>query len=244
MSGGGGGISAEDRAYQDERDKIAQENFERQQELAEEQFAYSQDQAALAEQKEVERTAKISGATRRVDAAFDNSERTALYDRIGEASFDLNKQALDQTREDSSNNLRFSLARAGLAGGSVDVDRNEEIVDRFNKGLLLARNTATSAENSAKSTDNNIRNSLLSAASSGNYDGSELVRGASNALATVESKPAAVAPQFDNGDYFADALAGIGNAAAGYFGGTSQQQQQTYGNSAGSSNSSYYGSVS
>jgi hypothetical protein len=243
MSGGGGGISAEDRAYQRERDRIAQENFEKQQELAEQQFAYSQEQADLANQKEEDRTARISGATERVNRTFDNTVRQGLYDRIGDASFELNKQALDQTREDSANNLRFSLARAGLAGGSVDVDRNKEVVDRFNKGLLLSRNTATNAKNNAKSTDNQIRNSLLGAASSGNYDGSELVRGAGSALSAVESTPASVAPVFDQGDYFSDALAGIGSAAAGYFGGRTQGQSNQN-NQRSNSNGAYFGSVS
>lgn len=245
MSGGGGGISAQDRAEQRERDRIAQENFERQQALAEQQFEYQQEQALLAEEKEAARTEKIKAATEGVNRAFDNSGRRALYDRIEDASFDLNKQALDQTRDDSANNLRFSLARAGLAGGSVDVDRNREIVDRFNKGLLLSRNTATNAKNAAKSTDNNIRNSLLNAASSGNFDSSELVSGARSALSAVESTPAAVAPQFDRGDYFSDALAGIGNAAAGYFGSRAPQGRNFQpGNSAGSPNSNYFGTVS
>ena len=69
------------------------------------------------------------------------------------------------TEADRAN--RFALARAGLLGGSADVESVGDINDRTNKGLLRAQGIADDSAASLKTRDENTRQSLLSLANQG-----------------------------------------------------------------------------
>lgn len=90
------------------------------------------------------------------------AERERLYGTVGR---DAEARLLDNLGEDrtrAERDVRFQLARQGLAGGSVDIDQGREILDKFQRGSLEARNVGTGAANSARSADERTRVNLIS----------------------------------------------------------------------------------
>lgn len=87
--------------------------------------------------------------------------RETLYTKIGKdftnnALTDLNKDYDAAAREQ-----RFTLARAGLSGGSRDIDSNRELTDLHKQGILRATNMGTQATNNARSNDDKVRSDLI-----------------------------------------------------------------------------------
>ncbi len=242
MGSGGGGISRED---QEAANQQAQHNFELSHGLSEAQFLWQQEQAALAQARENERRANIQESTNRINSAFE--EREPIFERLENATFDLNKDSLDDSKTAGSTDLTYGLARAGLSGGQVDIHKNEEINDRYNDGLILARNNAIGAGNSARANDASIKNNLLAAASTGNFNGQQLLDSSRGSLRAINNTPAAVAPDLQGNTFFADIANSLGglsydlaraNNNGARFGGSINH---TPTNNRASSN--YYGSV-
>jgi len=95
------------------------------------------------------------------------SDREKLYSTIGSdatnnALLDLNKDRAITERE-----LNFMLARAGLSGGSRDVDVNKDILDTYQQGVLKATNSGLSTANNARSADDTTRVNLINSIRSG-----------------------------------------------------------------------------
>lgn len=233
--GGGGGISAQEQALIDQQNRDNERRFQESQALAREQFDFQREQVDLAQAREFERQGRIAGATNQINGVF--AGRSGLYDQLEDATFDINRDRLVEGRDDSRRGLKFGLARAGLGGSSVDVDRNEQLQDRFNQGLVDARNTAQTAGNNAKAADAQIQGSLVSAASTGNFSGSDLLNSASGALASTANTAPVIVPQFANDTYFSDIVNGLGNVAFQLGGAFPQQGQRSSGSSRGSSSS-------
>lgn len=95
------------------------------------------------------------------------SDRNALYRDQQQAVTELNQRDVQRQFEDAERQNRFGLARAGLAGGSVDVDSNAEI-DRINsEGLMKAVGIGQAAASDLRSQDERTRQNLISMAQSG-----------------------------------------------------------------------------
>ncbi|WP_433897398.1 hypothetical protein [Stenotrophomonas geniculata] len=123
--------------------------------------------ADVAARMEMERQERIREAQGRINQVFDNPRRardiadfvSATRSKLME---DLNRQNTDATRE-----LKFSLARGGLSGGSVNVDQNRRLTDEYNRGLINVEGRAQGAGAQLEAADQDARARLIQLATSG-----------------------------------------------------------------------------
>jgi hypothetical protein len=99
-------------------------------------------------------------------------ERLKLYDKAGadaktKAMIDLDKEHAITGRETS-----FDIARAGLTGGSRDIDSNREVLDTYQQGVLKAGTMADQVKNSMRSADDKTRVGLIDSIRTGLDQGS------------------------------------------------------------------------
>ena len=95
------------------------------------------------------------------------SPRNQLYDEQKSAVDDINKRDIDKQFAIAERGNRFGLARAGLMGGSADVDSNAMLQDRTNDGLIRAGGLGDAAAAELKAADERSRQGLISLAQSG-----------------------------------------------------------------------------
>jgi hypothetical protein len=93
--------------------------------------------------------------------------REQMYSSHRDAVYDLNKQDAERQFEDATRQTKFGLARSGLAGGSVDIDDNAELIRRRNEGLMRATGIADEAAANLKLADERTRANLVATAQSG-----------------------------------------------------------------------------
>lgn len=93
--------------------------------------------------------------------------REAMYSDQKAAVYDLNKREVDRQAAEAERMNRFGLARAGLAGGSVNVDSVADLDRRTNEGLMRAGGIADQAAADLKTQDERTRSSLIGLAQSG-----------------------------------------------------------------------------
>ncbi|MDV6189868.1 hypothetical protein RYH75_11445 [Stenotrophomonas geniculata] len=123
--------------------------------------------ADVAARMEMERQERIREAHGRINQVFDNPRRardiadfvSATRSKLME---DLNRQDTDAARE-----LKFSLARGGLSGGSVNVDQNRRLTDEYNRGLINVEGRAQGAGAQLEAADQDQRARLIQLATSG-----------------------------------------------------------------------------
>jgi hypothetical protein len=97
------------------------------------------DQAAADEE---ERRKQIQASQRQIESIFSSPERLQQYADFEEALrqglfSDLDRQKVDNDRE-----LKFALARSGLAGGSVGIDQNQNLAETYLRGVAEAERKA------------------------------------------------------------------------------------------------------
>jgi hypothetical protein len=93
--------------------------------------------------------------------------RQKLYDEQKQAVFDINKRDIDHQYQEAERSNRFGLARAGLMGGSADVDSNALLQRKTNEGLLKAGGLGDAAAADLKLSDERSRQGLIGMAQSG-----------------------------------------------------------------------------
>lgn len=93
--------------------------------------------------------------------------RAALYDQQRKAVTDLNRRDVDRQFLDAERQNRFGLARAGLSGGSADIDSNAELTRRTSEGLIKAAGIGDQAAADLQTADERSRQNLISMAQSG-----------------------------------------------------------------------------
>lgn len=98
--------------------------------------------------------------------------RDKLYSDQRNAVYDINSQEVNRQATEAERTNRFGLARAGLAGGSADIDGVSEINRRTNEGLLRAGGIADQSAADLKTADERTRSNLISMAQSGIDTGS------------------------------------------------------------------------
>lgn len=107
-------------------------------------------------------------AVGKAKAAADEKNRNAManregiYTKIGQDFTNNAMVDLEKDYESAAREQRFTLARAGLSGGSRDIDSNRELTDRRNQGVLRATNLGIQAANNARSADDKTRTDLIS----------------------------------------------------------------------------------
>lgn len=125
--------------------------------------------AADARRMEEERQARIRAATDAINATFNNpgNSRESLYQQQRDAVYDLNRMEVDRQAAEAERFNRFGLARAGLMGGSAQIDSVADINRRINEGLMRAGGIADQAAADLRTADEQARANLISLAQSG-----------------------------------------------------------------------------
>lgn len=100
--------------------------------------------------------------------------RENLYSKIGTDSTNAALVDLNKERGIAERDLNFSLARAGLSGGSREVDASKDILDVSNQGVLKASNMGLATANDARAADDRTRVNLINSVRSGLDQGSAL----------------------------------------------------------------------
>ena len=94
-------------------------------------------------------------------------DRAMLYDQQRKSVYDLNRMDVDRQAAEAERANRFGLARAGLLGGSANVDSIGDLDRRTNEGLMRAGGIADQASADLFSADERTRANLISLAQSG-----------------------------------------------------------------------------
>lgn len=173
--GGGGPSQAEIDARNEQNEtanEIAQQQADDARAFNEAMLAQQRSEAAAAERRLAEQEARIAAATGAVQNAFSGAD--SRFDRFADTTFNLNRGRLADTRDDAAQQLKFALARSGLMGGSADVDKHQEVDDRFQSGLLKARTFADQEAARLRSQEQQARNRLLSTAASGSVGAGQI----------------------------------------------------------------------
>lgn len=125
------------------------------------------DPASEAERLEQQRQRRLREAVRRIDALFDSPRRQKQYQDFVQALREYYTAEATRAREDQQRRLKFSLARTGQTGGSLDADARTQLGEEFAKGLLRSERQAQSALADLKSEDQESRLALIDLAASG-----------------------------------------------------------------------------
>lgn len=156
------------------------------------------------------------------------NSRENLYKQQRNAVFDLNRQDVDRQAAEAERFNRFGLARAGLMGGSVQVDSLADINRRTNEGLMRAGGIADQAAADLRTADEQARANLIGLAQSG-IDTGTAASQSLNALRVNSANAASARAGATVGGLFNDMAQAYlmnqmntGRAAAGS--GTNQQQ--------------------
>jgi len=159
--------------------------------------------AAAALQQERERQARIKAATDAINQTFNDGGRESLYTDQRNAVFDLNRQDVDRQATEAERFNRFGLARAGLMGGSAQVDSLADINRRTNEGLMRAGGIADQAAADLRTADEQARANLIALAQSG-IDTGTAASQSLNALRVNSANAASARAGATVGDLFND----------------------------------------
>lgn len=97
--------------------------------------------------------------------------RETLYSKIATDSNNAALTDLNKERSETERELGFMLARAGLSGGSRDIDANRDVLDTHQQGVLKASNMGLERANNARSNDEKTRVNLINSIHAGLSEG-------------------------------------------------------------------------
>lgn len=104
---------------------------------------------------------QISNTEKALSDVYDSPERQAQYDDYVAALRDSYGTDLNKQKSSADRNLKFSMARSGLTGGSAAVDSNRTLGEEFQKGVLNAENKAQASLGELKAADEATRSNLF-----------------------------------------------------------------------------------
>ena len=116
-------------------------------------------QAAAAEERR--RKAEIAAGQRRIEGIFSSPERNQQIEEFIAAQRSLLFSDLNRTGDENTRQLKFSLARSGLSGGSTDIDQNRELAELFLKGTAEAERRAQNSGAALRSEDQAAKQQLF-----------------------------------------------------------------------------------
>jgi hypothetical protein len=120
-----------------------------------------------ADRQEAERQAAIRSGTGRINAVFDSPARQGQYDDFLNALREHYSRDLNRQKEVADRRSKFSLARAGLVGGSADVDTRRTLGEEYVQGLLGLENRAQESAGQLRMQDEQSRLGLQQMVQSG-----------------------------------------------------------------------------
>ena len=157
--------------------------------------------ARRAEAAEIERKQQVAAATGAIDRAF-AGRGSQLTDFVTALREQFGSEARRQ-KKDADRNLKFSLARGGLTGGSAAADIGTQLGDEFQRGILKGERLSQSALADLRSADESSRARLVALAQGGASVTSSANRAAS-ALRTNIAGAKSVSGIESLGDIFGD----------------------------------------
>lgn len=135
--------------------------------------------AKQARRAEEERKQQIAQATSAIDRAF--SGRDAQLNEFLEAIRGEFRTEAERQKGVADRNLKFSLARGGLTGGSAAADAGTQLGEEFTRGLLAGEQEAQGAAARLRAADEASRTDLIRLAQGG-ADVSTAAQAAARAL--------------------------------------------------------------
>ena len=188
--GGGGGSASQDALAQEQNLQMKRSNARQQNEDLARQRAIAQINQLYGIDSQVDGTAveevaytppqvgKQQPATgtpqfvsKRFSQMYDGSAqraaRTSGYDSVRQNALSIALDSLSKQREEAGRNVRFNVARSGLTGGSVDVDENQNLANRYSEGVIQANSNADGIVNNVRGKDEATRADLISRINAG-----------------------------------------------------------------------------
>jgi peptidoglycan hydrolase-like amidase len=157
---------------------------------------------------ETERQSAMADATGRVNAVFDSPGREAQQTDFLEALRERYMTDANRQKRVADRNLKFSMARGGLTGGSAAVDANRTLGEEYSEGIVKAESGAQGALGDLKAQDEASRMGILQMIRSG----LDATTAASRAGAAMQSNA-----QVASGRAFGEGLGDMfGNTASLY----------------------------
>lgn len=101
------------------------------------------------------------------DGSAQRAARASGYDSVRQNALAIALDSLSKQREDAGRNVRFNVARSGLTGGSVDVDENQNLANRYSEGVIQANANADGIVNNVRGKDEATRADLISRINAG-----------------------------------------------------------------------------
>lgn len=217
-SGGGGGSSASTDALNKEQEltlkrnnmRQANDDWARQQAIAQINQLYGTNSTingqTMSENNGAFTTTPMSQT---YDGSKQMEQRNAGYETVRQNALGLALNDLSEQKNDASRDTRFGLARAGLTGGSVDVDTNQNIADRYAKGVLQSNQNADGIVSGVQAKDEAARADLISRINAGMDANSATT----SALAQMQNNQAAAKAEGQStflNDFFNGIMGGIG----------------------------------
>lgn len=101
------------------------------------------------------------------DGSAQRAARASGYDSVRQNALAIALDSLSKQREEAGRNVRFNVARSGLTGGSVDVDENQNLANRYSEGVIQANSNADGIVNNVRGKDEATRADLISRINAG-----------------------------------------------------------------------------
>lgn len=136
-------------------------------------------------------------------SAANSTARGSMYEKNRTDVYDFNKSKLNEDFAKSDRELRFALARAGLSGGSVDIDDNDKQNLAYDKGALTARSMGDEAAAKFRTADEASRLDIINQIQSG-VDSGAAISSAQRGLELSADRANASARGNAIGNVFAD----------------------------------------
>lgn len=113
------------------------------------------------------RQTQIQQSIDAINSAYSTPQRQAQYDQFGNNLNQYYTGKVNDQEAVNARNLKFSVARSGLTGGSAAVDANTQLQKDYTQGLLQASQQAQAGKASLQQSDTNAKNQLISLAQQG-----------------------------------------------------------------------------
>ena len=153
------------------------------------------DKALKAQQQaDAEKQAEIARGVSAVDSVFNNPQREADINSFERATQGLYRQTLDKQQTKAGLQTKFALARNGQLGGSVAVDKNKELADDYNNGLLKITQAAKQAGARLRASDAATQQNLLGLVQGGLDAGSAQMQALTGLKSNIGAEQAAIDP--------------------------------------------------
>jgi hypothetical protein len=157
-------------------------------------------EAARAEEA---RRQAIKDTQGRIEGIFSAPEREADIQDFINATQGSQQLDLDRSKGINDRQLKFAMARSGQAGGSTDIDLNQNLSEDYLRAVVEASRRAQSAGASVRSADQDAKYSLFNQAATG----LDMTTATSNALQATRqnidfAKNVSTEQNFDN--FFSD----------------------------------------